>query len=56
MTHLQARGAGVILRARHGCMETRGVRAAAETVTSAMLGVFRDEAKARAELLALTRA
>lgn len=56
MTHLDARGAGVILRARHACMETRGVRTAAETVTSAMLGVFRDDAKARAELIALSRA
>ena len=55
MQHLGARGAGVVLRARHGCMETRGVRAPAETVTSAMLGVFRDDPKARAELLALDR-
>jgi len=56
LEHLRARGVGVILRARHGCMETRGVRAPAETVTSAMLGVFRDDAKARAELLALAQA
>jgi GTP cyclohydrolase IA len=54
MVHLQARGAGVILRARHTCMEVRGVRAApTETVTSAMLGCFRDDPTARAELLTL---
>jgi GTP cyclohydrolase I len=56
MTHLVTRGAGVVLRARHACMEVRGVRAPADTVTSAMLGVFRDDAKARAELLALAHA
>lgn len=54
MDHLRARGAGVVLQARHACMECRGVRAmTAETVTSAMLGRFREDAAARAELLTL---
>jgi GTP cyclohydrolase I len=52
--HLQARGAGCIVRANHSCMACRGVKkAGAEMVTSRMLGVFRDKAEARAEFLML---
>lgn len=49
-------GVGVIVKARHLCMEMRGVeKVGSETITSAMLGVFRDDAAARAEFLSLAR-
>jgi GTP cyclohydrolase I len=51
-THLGARGAGVVVRARHLCMGCRGVRLpASEMVTTAMLGVLRQDAAARGEFL-----
>lgn len=51
MEHLQPRGVGVILTARHLCMESRGVcKQGAATVTSALRGVFKDAA-VRAEFL-----
>lgn len=47
-------GAGVIIKARHMCMEMRGIqKRGAETITSWMSGVFRDDAKAREELIRL---
>jgi GTP cyclohydrolase I len=52
--HLAPRGVGVILTARHLCMETRGVRRpGTETVTSALRGCMKDDPTARGELLAL---
>jgi GTP cyclohydrolase I len=55
-THLAAPGVGVVVRAVHTCMSCRGVRKPGVTmVTSAMLGVFRDCAPVRAELLTLFR-
>jgi GTP cyclohydrolase I len=43
MDHLSPKGAGVILRARHLCMESRGVRQQGHsTVTSALRGVMVD--------------
>ncbi len=54
--HLSAKGAAVVIRAVHSCMACRGVKkSGAEMITSAMLGVFRDEAKARSEFLELCR-
>jgi GTP cyclohydrolase I len=54
-TRLHPRGAGVVLEAEHTCMTLRGVRASgATTVTSALLGLLRDDARSRAEFLALT--
>lgn len=48
------RGVGVVLRCRHLCMEMRGVRVpGAETVTSRLVGVLRDDARARSEFLTL---
>lgn len=52
--HLAPRGAGVVLEAEHTCMTLRGVRATgATTVTSAMLGSLRADARSRSEFFAL---
>lgn len=52
--HLSPRGAGVIMQAEHTCMTLRGVRAVgATTVTSALLGTLRADARSRAEFFAL---
>ncbi len=49
--HLKPKGAGVIIRAEHFCMATRGVHTPGVfTTTSALRGVFR-EAGAREEFL-----
>ena len=55
-THLDARGAGVVLEAEHLCMSLRGVKAAgSRTVTSALRGDLRTDARTRNEFLALAR-
>ena len=52
---LQPKGVGVVLEAEHLCMSLRGVRAAgSRTVTSAVRGILRTDARSRAELFALT--
>ena len=52
--HLHPGGAGVRLEAEHSCMTVRGVRAlGAKTVTSALTGTLRTDARARAEFFAL---
>lgn len=52
MEHLEAKGAAVSIRARHLCMESRGVtKQGHETVTNAVRGVFKTDAAARAEFL-----
>jgi GTP cyclohydrolase IA len=52
--HLRPRGTGVLLEAEHTCMTLRGVRAlGATTVTSALLGTLRADARSRAEFFAL---
>lgn len=54
-TQLRPRGVGVVLEAEHQCMTLRGARAAgSRTVTSALHGRLRDDARTRAEFLALT--
>ena len=51
---LQPKGAGVVLEAEHTCMTLRGVRAVgATTVTSALVGLLRTDARSRAEFFAL---
>ena len=51
---LSARGVGVVVTAEHQCATCRGVRKAGMSmVTSVMLGSFRTDANARAELLRL---
>jgi len=53
-THLQPKGVGVIIRARHMCMESRGLcQQGHHTVTCAVRGVFRTEPAARAEFMNL---
>jgi GTP cyclohydrolase I len=55
-THLDARGIGVVLEAEHLCMSLRGVRASgSRTVTSALRGELRTDARTRGEFLALAR-
>lgn len=52
--HLSPLGVGVVLRARHMCMEMRGVKVhGAETMTSYILGSIRDDAATRAEFFNL---
>lgn len=56
MEHLQPLGCGVVIKARHMCMESRGVKQAGTyTFTSSLQGVFREDAAVRAEFLALAR-
>jgi GTP cyclohydrolase I len=52
---LQPKGVGVVLEAEHMCMSLRGVQKfGAKTVTSALHGLVRDDARTRQEFLALT--
>jgi GTP cyclohydrolase I len=56
MEHLQPKGCGVVMKARHMCMESRGVRlAGTHTTTSALRGVFKEDHRVRSEFLAFTR-
>jgi GTP cyclohydrolase IA len=51
---LEPNGVAVVIQARHLCMEMRGVeKHETETVTSCMLGTFRDDTRTRSEFLNL---
>jgi len=51
---LEPRGVGVVVSAEHMCMTIRGVRKpGARTVTSALRGVLRDDARTRQEFFSL---
>lgn len=53
-THLEPKGVGVLVRARHMCMESRGLcQQGHHTVTSALRGVIKEQPEARAEFLRL---
>lgn len=57
MEHLKPLGVGVFIRARHMCIESRGVaQHNSNTVTSALRGVFKTEPETRAEFMSLVRA
>ena len=52
---LQPKGVGVVIKASHHCMTTRGVhKPDTDLVTSRMLGCFRDDAQMRQEFLGMT--
>jgi GTP cyclohydrolase I len=54
-TQLRPKGVGVVLEAEHLCMSLRGVqKSGAKTVTSALHGLVRDDARTRDEFLSLT--
>lgn len=54
--YLQPKGVGVSLRARHMCMESRGIcKQGSETVTSALRGVIKEDASSRAEFYSVAR-
>jgi GTP cyclohydrolase I len=51
---LRPKGVGVVIEAEHLCMSLRGVQAqGTRTVTSSLHGLVRDDARTRAEFLAL---
>lgn len=54
-THLQPLGVGVVVRARHMCMESRGIcQQGHHTVTSALRGAIKEQPAARAEFMNLS--
>jgi GTP cyclohydrolase I len=53
---IQPQGVGVVIEARHLCMMMRGVeKQHSAAITSAMLGVFREQQETRNEFLSLLR-
>ena len=54
MQNLRPRGVAVVLQASHSCMTIRGIRKpGSEMVTSALRGIFKKDARSRAEVLHL---
>ncbi len=54
--HLKPQGVGVIVKAKHLCMEMRGVNHSSLMTTSTLLGTFLDDPTVRAEFMALAHA
>ena len=53
-TELETAGVAVVVEAEHSCMSIRGIKKpGSATVTSAMRGVFRENAASRAEIMSL---
>ena len=51
---LQPKGVAVVIDAGHQCMSTRGIhKTESSTITSRMLGIFRDKPETRAEFMNL---
>lgn len=56
MEHLEPKGVGVWISARHMCVESRGVQNQnSETQTTALRGVFKTQDATRAEFMSLVR-
>jgi GTP cyclohydrolase I len=56
MNNLSPLGCGVVIKARHLCMESRGVcQQGHHTITSALRGLFKEESAVRSEFMALAR-
>lgn len=56
MEHLNPLGVGVHIKARHMCMESRGIcQQGHHTITTSLLGVIRDEPKARSEFMEMLK-
>lgn len=56
MQELKPKGVAVVLKARHMCMEMRGIqKPGCITTTSAMFGVFKEDQNCRQEFLNLIR-
>ena len=56
MERLKPQGVAVVLKAEHLCMAMRGVKKlGVETISSEVLGVFREDAATRAEFLQLIK-
>ncbi|HCN90960.1 MAG TPA: GTP cyclohydrolase I FolE, partial [Oxalobacteraceae bacterium] len=56
MAYLDPKAVGVVIRCRHMCMESRGIRTPGEeTITSSMLGELQPNLALRTEFLALAR-
>ncbi|KPK75284.1 MAG: GTP cyclohydrolase [Phycisphaerae bacterium SM23_30] len=54
MNEIQAKGVAVVIEATHTCMTIRGVKKPGSVmVTSAMLGLFRKDARSRSEVMDL---
>jgi GTP cyclohydrolase I len=54
--YLEPMGVAVLIKARHLCMESRGVeKPGAETVTCALRGVFKTQPETRAEFMGLVK-
>jgi GTP cyclohydrolase I len=54
--HLKPKGVGVLLRARHMCVESRGIQHRGSTTTTcALRGCIKDEPEARQEFLMLAK-
>jgi GTP cyclohydrolase I len=57
MEHLKPVGVGVLVRARHMCMESRGLcQQGHHTITTALRGAIKDEPQTRSEFLLLATA
>jgi len=55
-TTVNPRGVGVVVEARHLCLEMRGVqKQTSQTLTSCLLGVFRSDQRTRSEFLSHIR-
>lgn len=53
---LQPKGVAVVIDATHQCMTMRGVKKSeSTTITSQMLGIFREDSRTRAEFLSLIK-